>query len=149
MHMTMPPGANNAQRVQLVLAGPDYPTERAPLAWLSYPATTKLGDFSASKDLPPRAVQAWKAAFDKAAHNANKQTADVGYVIHDASNNPATTSDRLATLARTLTEEVPEFDFMKQAFDTPRLLGQTGAGTALTNVALGIAYANHLGRPCS
>lgn len=136
----------NENMVQLVLAGPDYPTGRAPLAWLGYPVTTKSSDYKMSKDLPPRAIQAWKAALDKAAQNANKHVVDIGYVIHDASNNPSTTSDRLATLARTLTEAVPEFDFMKQAFDTPRLLGQMGAGTALTDVALGIAYANHMGK---
>jgi len=136
----------NENMVQLILAGPDYPTGRAPLAWLGYPATTKASDYQAAKELPPRAIQAWKAAFEKAAHNVNKQPADIAYVIHDASNNPSSTSDRLATLARILTEEVPEFDFMKQAFDTPRLLGQMGAGTALTDVALGIAYANHMGK---
>ena len=27
------------------------------------------------------------------------------------------------------------------------VLGETGAGTALTNVALGIAYAHHFGKP--
>jgi hypothetical protein len=136
----------NENMVLLILAGPDYPTGRAPLAWLGYPAATKTSDYQAAKDLPPRAIQAWKAAFEKAAHNANKQATDIAYVIHDASNNPSSTSDRVATLARTLTEEVPEFDFMKQAFDTPRLLGQMGAGTALTDVALGIAYANHMGK---
>jgi len=55
-------------------------------------------------------------------------------------------ADRLAALARTVTEEMPELDFMKQTFNTPELLGEMGAGTALTNVALGIAYANHLGK---
>ena len=136
----------NENMVLLILVGPDYPTGRAPLAWLGYPATTKASDYQAAKELPPRAIQAWKAALEKAAQNTNKQPADIAYVIHDASNNPSSTSDRVATLARTLTEEVPEFDFMKQAFDTPRLLGQMGAGTALTDVALGIAYANHMGK---
>jgi hypothetical protein len=136
----------NENMVQIILAGPDYPTGRVPLAWLGYPAMTKTSDYAAAKDLPPRTVQAWKAAFAKAAQNTSKQVADIGYVIHDASNNPSSTSDRLAMLARTLTDELPEFDFMKQTFDTPRLLGQTGAGTALTDVALGIAYANHLGK---
>jgi len=40
-----------------------------------------------------------------------------------------------------------KFDFNKQTFNMPALLGETGAGTALTNVALAIAYANHVGRP--
>jgi len=33
----------------------------------------------------------------------------------------------------------------RQTFNMPALLGETGAGTALTNVALAIAYANHVG----
>jgi hypothetical protein len=136
----------NENMVQLILAGPNYKTERAPLAWLGYPASAKVADFDSGKDKPPRVIQAWKAAVEKAAHNAGKQTTDVGYVIHDANNNAATASDRIAALARTVTEEVPELDFMKQAFNTPALLGEMGAGTALTNVALGIAYANHIGK---
>ena len=67
-------------------------------------------------------------------------------MIHDANNNHPASSDRLASLAQTLTAELVEFDFMKQTFNTPALLGEMGAGTALTNVALGIAYANHFGK---
>jgi hypothetical protein len=136
----------NENMVLLILAGPDFKTERAPLAWLSYPASAKVADFDSGKDKPPRVIQAWKAAVDKAAQNAGKQATDVGYVIHDANNNAASASDRIAALARTVTEEMPELDFMKQAFNTPALLGEMGAGTALTNVALGIAYANHIGK---
>jgi hypothetical protein len=136
----------NENMVQLILAGPNYKTERAPLAWLGYPASAKVADFDSAKDKPPRVIQAWKVAVEKAAHNAGERTADVGYVIHDANNNAAAASDRIAALARTVTEEMPELDFMKQAFNTPALLGEMGAGTALTNVALGIAYANHIGK---
>lgn len=35
---------------------------------------------------------------------------------------------------------------LKQAFNTHALLGEMGAGMALTNVALAIAYANHIGK---
>jgi len=136
----------NENMVLLILVGPDFKTERAPLAWLSYPASAKVTDFESGKNRPPRAVQAWTAAVEKAAHNAGKQTTDVGYVIHDASNNKPTMSDRIAVLARTVTEEMPELDFTKQTFNTPELLGEMGTGTALTNVALGIAYANHIGK---
>jgi hypothetical protein len=136
----------NENMVLLILAGPEFKTERAPLAWLGYPASAKVADFESDKSKPPRAIQAWKSAVEKAVHNAGKQTTDIGYVIHDASNNKATMSDRIAALARTVTEEMPELDFMKQAFNTPALLGEMGAGTALTNVALGIAYANHIGK---
>ena len=136
----------NENMVQLILAGPDFKTERAPLAWLGYPASAKVADFDSDKSKSPRAIQAWKSAVEKAAHNAGKQSTDVGYVIHDASNNKATMSDRIAALARMVTEEMPELDFTKQTFNTPELLGEMGAGTALTNVALGIAYANHIGK---
>jgi len=136
----------NENMVLLILAGPGFKTERAPLAWLGYPASARVADFDSGKDKPPRAIQAWKSAVEQAAHNAGKQTTDVGYVIHDASNDKPTMSDRIAALARTVTEAMPELDFMKQTFNTPELLGEMGAGTALTNVALGIAYANHLGK---
>ena len=136
----------NENMVMLVLAGPSYQTGREPLAWVGYPATRAAADFEAKKGLPPRAVQAWKAAFEAATGNAGKRDTDIGYVIHDANNTHADSSDRIGKLAQALTTELVEFDFMKQAFNTPALLGEMGAGTALTNVALGIAYANHFGK---
>jgi hypothetical protein len=36
---------------------------------------------------------------------------------------------------------------LKQTFNTPQLLGDMRAGTAITNVALAIAWAHHKGRP--
>jgi hypothetical protein len=136
----------NENIVLLILAGPDYKTDRAPLAWLSKPASAKVDDFSPGENLPSRPVQAWKAALAKAVVNAGKQKAEIGFVTHDANTSHPESSDRLATLAQTMTEELPELDFMKQTFNTSALLGEMGAGTALTNVALAIAYANHLGK---
>ncbi|NHZ32108.1 virulence factor [Massilia rubra] len=136
----------NENMVLLVLAGPNYNTERAALAWLSYPSTKKVADFDAQQGKPSRAVQAWQATLSAAALNAGKTTADIGFVIHDANNTHAASSDRLANLAHTFTTELAEFDFAKQTFNTPALLGEMGAGTALTNVALGIAVANHMGK---
>ncbi|MGW8394480.1 hypothetical protein [Pseudoduganella sp. HUAS MS19] len=136
----------NENMVLLVLAGPNYNTERAPLAWIGYPATKKVADFEAQKGQPPRQIQAWKAAVETAAGNAGKQDSDIGYVIHDANNTHAASSERIGALAQTLTTELVDFDFKKQTFNTPALLGEMGACTALTNVALGIAYANHLGK---
>ncbi|WP_101481800.1 hypothetical protein [Janthinobacterium sp. 61] len=49
-------------------------------------------------------------------------------------------------LAQALTLEVPDFDFLPQTLNSPALLGEMGAGTALTNVVLGIAHANHVGK---
>ncbi|MGW8394483.1 virulence factor [Pseudoduganella sp. HUAS MS19] len=136
----------NENMVLLVLAGPNYNTERAPLAWIGYPATKTVADFEVQKGQPPRQIQAWKAAIETAAGNAGKQDSDIGYVIHDANNTHAASSERIGALAQTLTTELVDFDFKKQTFNTPALLGEMGAGTALTNVALGIAYANHLGK---
>jgi len=136
----------NENIVLLVLAGPDYKTERAALAWLSHPATTDVNEFESGSNLPSRTAQAWKAVFNKAALNAGKRPTDIGFLIHDANNVHSKSSDRLASLGRTVTEEIPEFDFMKQTFNTSAVLGEMGAGTALTNVALAIAYANHFGK---
>ncbi|WP_426103385.1 hypothetical protein [Massilia sp. TSP1-1-2] len=119
----------NENMVLLMLAGPAYKTERAPLAWLAYPATRKAG-------------ATWPATLAEATRNAGRRPADIGYVIHDAGNQSATSAPRRASLAAAL----GTVDFTKQAFDTPALLGEMGAGTALTNVALGIAYANHFGK---
>jgi hypothetical protein len=136
----------NENMVLLVLAGPDYDTGRDALAWIGYPSTNMAVDFEAKKGLPPRAVQAWKATLEAAAKNAGKEDVDIGYVIHDANNTHPESSERIGKLAQTLTTELAEFDFIKQTFNTPALLGEMGAGTALTNVALGIAYANHFGK---
>lgn len=137
----------NENLVLLVLAGPDFKTERAPLAWLGYPSTRSIADFDLKKGEPPRLVQAWTAAIADAAGKAGKRDTEIGYVIHDAGNSHKDSSDRIGALAQTLTMELPEFDFLKQSFNLTAVLGETGAGTALTNVALGIAYAHHLGKP--
>ncbi len=123
----------NENMVLLMLAGPKYNTERAPLAWLGYPAVRK-------------AAETWNATLDAATLNVGKRAADIGYVIHDAGNMPATSAPRRSSLQTALGTAVAGFDFSRQAFDTPALLGEMGAGTALTNVALGIAYANHFGK---
>ncbi|MBB5610088.1 MULTISPECIES: hypothetical protein [unclassified Janthinobacterium] len=137
----------NENLVLLVLAGPDYQTERAPLAWLGYPVTKNVSAFEAKQGEPSRSVQAWTAAIGEAAGKINRPETDIGYVIHDAGNTSKDVSDRIGPLAQTLTMQLPEFDFLKQSFNMPALLGETGAGTALTSVALGIAYAHHFGKP--
>ena len=137
----------NENMVLLILAGPDFKTERAPLAWLGYPSTKSIADFELKKGEPPRLVRAWTAAIEEAAGKAGKLDTDIGYVIHDAGNTNKDSSDRIGALAQTLTMELPEFDFLKQSFNLTAVLGETGAGTALTNVALGIAHAHHFGKP--
>ncbi|WP_369679824.1 hypothetical protein [Janthinobacterium sp. PC23-8] len=137
----------NENMVLLVLAGPDYPTGRAPLAWLGFPVTHNVADFKAEKGQAPRAVRAWRQAIEEAAGNAQTSDSAIGYVIHDAGVTYPASSERIGPLAQSLTEQLPELDFNRQSFNLPALLGETGAGTALTNVALAIAYAHHVGGP--
>ncbi|AWI77801.1 hypothetical protein CEW83_17290 [Parazoarcus communis] len=130
----------------LILAGPNFDTEREPLAWIGRPATRNAKDFEVQSG-QPRLVQAWRAAIDEAAYNAGRPLTDVGYLIHDAGMASDAAGKRLATLGQALGEPLPEFDILKQGFNNTALMGNTGAGTALTNVALAIAYAHHKGTP--
>lgn len=135
----------NENLVLLVLAGPHYDTRRAALAWIGYPASRDSADYPADHELPGP-VRTWNAVFDAAARNANKQIADIGYAIHDAGNAYPSSSERIGPLAQALTTLPPRLDFMAQTFNTSALLGDMGAGSALTNVALAIGYANHMGK---
>ena len=113
----------NENMVLLILAGPTMKTDRTPLAWIGKAASGDIKDFDA-KAGTTRTVQAWKATIADAARNANVSATDIQYVIHDAGKGS---------------------DYQKQTFNTPALLGEMGAGTALTDVALAIGRANHLG----
>lgn len=137
-------GQMNENMVLLVLTGPDFKTEREPLAWIGRAAVGNVNDFE-KKAGTTRAVEAWKSTIDQAAHNSGVATADLHYVIHDAGKGSDVASSRLGALSQTLTEVLPEYEFQKQTFNTPALLGEMGAGTALTDVALAIGRANHLG----
>ncbi|PKO80756.1 MAG: hypothetical protein CVU19_10665 [Betaproteobacteria bacterium HGW-Betaproteobacteria-13] len=128
----------------LILAGPNFDTEREPLAWIGRPAIRNVKDFEVQSG-QPRLVQAWRAAVDEAASNAGRPLTDVGYLIHDAGKASDAAGKRLATLGQALGGPLPEFDILKQGFNNTALMGDTGAGTALTNVALAIAYAHHKG----
>ncbi|MGG1950524.1 virulence factor [Ralstonia solanacearum] len=134
----------NENLAVLFLAGPELKTERDPLAWVGRAATGNVNDYE-RKAGTTRVIQAWKATIEAAAKNAGRSTEDIQYTIHDAGKRSDTASDRLAGLSRTLTETMLEFDYQKQTFNTAGLLGDMGAGSALTNVALAIARANHLG----
>ncbi|MEF9412962.1 virulence factor [Ralstonia sp. SM1864_UCD524_TZ4] len=134
----------NENLAVLFLAGPDLKTERDPLAWIGRAATGNINDHE-RKAGTTRVIQAWKAAIEAAAKNAGRSIADIHYTIHDAGKGSDAASERLAGLSRTLTETMLEFDYQKQTFNTAGLLGDMGAGSALTNVALAIARANHLG----
>ncbi|MGD7109763.1 virulence factor [Ralstonia pseudosolanacearum] len=134
----------NENLAVLFLAGPDLKTERDPLAWIGRAATGNINDHE-RKAGTTRVIQAWKATIEAAAKNAGHGIEDIHYTIHDAGKGSDAASERLAGLSRTLTETMLEFDYQKQTFNTAGLLGDMGAGSALTNVALAIARANHLG----
>ena len=135
----------NENMVLLVLAGPTYKTGRDALAWIGRPVSNEPARFEA-RDRTPAAVAAWRATLASATANAATAVPEIGYMIHDASNSHADASDRIRHLAHVLALDAPTFDYLKQSFNTPSVLGDMGAGTALTNVALGIAYANHFGK---
>ncbi|MGS0892564.1 virulence factor [Burkholderia stagnalis] len=134
----------NENMVVLFLAGPDLKTEREPLAWIGKAARGNVKDFDA-KQGASRAVQAWKSTIDAAASNAGVPVSSLNYVVHDAGKGSDAASARIASLSQTLTEVLPEYDFRTQTFNTSALLGDMGAGTALTDVVLAIGRANHLG----
>ena len=134
----------NENLVVLFLAGPTFNTEREPLAWIGKAATGNTLDFP-QKVGTTRAVQAWKATIDQAARNAGIAAPDLDYIVHDAGKGSDASSARLAALAQTLTETLPEYDHRKQTFNTAALLGDMGTGSALTDVALAIGRINHFG----
>lgn len=138
-------GKLNENLALLILAGPDMKTGRAPLAWIGHAVRGNTADVE-TKAGTTRLNETWKATIAAAAHNANVQQSHINYVIHDAGKGSDAASSRLGALGRTLTETLPEFDFQKQTFNMTALLGDTGAGTALTNVVLAIGRANHLGQ---
>ncbi|WP_244108636.1 virulence factor [Burkholderia anthina] len=134
----------NENLVVLFLAGPNFNTEREPLAWIGKAATGDTQAFERQVGTT-RAVQAWKVTIDEAARNAGIAVPDIQYIFHDAGKASDATSSRLTPLTRTLTETLPEYDYMKQTFNTAGLLGDMGTGSALTNVALAIGRINHFG----
>lgn len=134
----------NENLVVLFLAGPNFNTQREPLAWIGKAATGNTQAFS-PKVGTTRAVQAWKATIDQAARNAGVAVPDLKYIVHDAGAGSDTASSRVAALAQTLTETLPEYDHQKQTFNTAALLGDMGTGSALTDVALAIGRINHFG----
>ncbi|WP_321822448.1 virulence factor [Burkholderia sp. BCC1996] len=134
----------NENLVVLFLAGPNFNTEREPLAWIGKAATGNTHDFS-PKVGTTRAVQAWKATIDEAARNAGVAVTDLNYIVHDAGVPSDAASLRVVSLAQTLTETLPEYDPRNQTFNTAALLGDMGTGSALTDVALAIGRINHFG----
>ena len=123
----------------LVLAHPDYPTGREPLAWIHRASRSAVGQGSAAP--------AWKAALGDAASRGQLAPEAIGYLIHDAGEGDAAASQRIGELAGGVRAALPDFDLLAQGFNTPARLGELGAGTVPTNLVLGIAYAHHKNVP--
>ncbi|MBN3824123.1 virulence factor [Burkholderia sp. Ac-20384] len=132
----------NENMVLLFLAGPNLKTEREPLAWIGKAARSNVDDFEA-KQGASRVVRA--STIDAAASNAGVTVSSLNYVIHDAGKGSDAASTGAAALSQSLTEVLPEYDLHAQTFNTSALLGDMGAGAALTDVALAIGRAKHLG----
>ncbi|MBW9335856.1 hypothetical protein FEE59_20280 [Herbaspirillum sp. RU 5E] len=130
----------------LILAGPKFNTGREPLAWIARPAVRRVEDFATTEG-ESRTASAWKGAIQSAAEQAKISPYEIRYVIHDAGKGTEEAGRRIGTLAQAMTQNLPELDVLKQTFNTPQLLGDMRAGTAITNVALAIAWAHHKGRP--
>jgi hypothetical protein len=130
----------------LILAGPKFNTGREPLAWIARPAVRNVEDFATTEG-ESRTASAWKSAIQSAAEQAYISPYDIRYVIHDAGKGTEEAGRRIGTLAQAMTQNLPELDVLKQTFNTPQLLGDMRAGTAITNVALAIAWAHHKGGP--
>lgn len=130
----------------LILAGPTFNTEREPLAWVSRPAILETKEFE-PREGQSRVAQAWQAAIRKASLLAAIRPATIGYVIHDAGHGSQASGERLGGLGQALATTLPDLDFIKQTFNTPKLLGDMRAGSAVTNIALAIAWTHQKGQP--
>ena len=129
----------------LILAGPQMNTQREPLAWIGRPAVTHTKDFE-TKEGASKTYQAWEAALKQAAKQADTKVGEVAYVIHDTGVG-ANVGKRTAGLAQALTVAHPELNFLEDGFNTPKLLGDMRAGSAVTNLALAIAWTHQKGKP--
>lgn len=129
----------------LVLAGPNYDTQREPLAWIGRTAATHAKDFE-TKQGSSKIHQAWEAALTQAATQAGTTIGNVAYVIHDAGKGEAM-GKRIGPFAQALTTTHAELSLMEHSFNTPSVLGDMRAGTAVTNMALAIAWSHQKGKP--
>ncbi|NRO94402.1 virulence factor [Paraburkholderia sp. NMBU_R16] len=128
----------------LVLAGPRYEAQCEPLAWIGRAVTGSIGNY-VPRPGAVRPIEAWRDTVAMAAAYAHSEVANIDYVIHDAGAGSDVAAARLGTLGRSLTEMLAAFDYRKQTFNTAARLGDMGAGSALTNIAMAIGRAHHVG----
>jgi len=129
----------------LILAGPNMNTDREPLAWIARPAMTHAKDFE-TKEGASKAYQAWEAAVRQSAKQADAKVSDIAHLIHDLGKGEVVRT-RSSAIFQALTMLAPELNTTDQAFNTAALLGDMRAGSALTNLALAIAWTHQKGKP--
>lgn len=129
----------------LILAGPNMNTDREPLAWIARPAMTHAKDFE-TKEGASKAYQAWEAALRQSAKQADIKVSDIGHLIHDLGKGEVVRT-RSSAIFQAVTMLAPELNTTDQAFNTAALLGDMRAGSALTNLALAIAWTHQKGKP--
>ncbi|WP_241239292.1 virulence factor [Burkholderia stagnalis] len=134
----------NENLALLFLAGPNLKTDREPLAWIGKTARSAADAFTEKPDASRR-KQAWTAAVEAAARNAGVAVSSLSYVIYDAGRQSDEAPARVEVLSQAVDALPSDDGTEREGFNTPALLGDMGAGTALTNVALAIGRANHLG----
>lgn len=134
----------NENLALLFLAGPNLKTDREPLAWIGKTARSAADAFTEKPDASRR-KQAWTAAIEAAARNAGVAVSSLSYVIYDAGRQSDEAPARVDVLSQAVDALPSDDGTEREGFNTPALLGDMGAGTALTNVALAIGRANHLG----
>lgn len=115
----------------LILALPDYPTGREPLAWIHRAGRMPLGK--------GRTATGWRAALGDAASRGHLAPDAIGYLVHDAGQGDAA-SKRLGDLSRGVAETPSGFDIHPQGFNSSAVLREMAAGTVPTNLLLGIAH---------
>ena len=131
--------------VLLILAHPDYPTGREPLAWVHRESRVPL---AATGGTPTaRSAQAWQGVIADAATRGNLAAGQIGYVIHDAGQGTDAAGARIGALAQAMSTRLPDLDFLKQGFNTGNVLGDLRTGSVATSLVLGIAYAHHCNTP--
>lgn len=135
---------SNENMALLVLAGPGFEAECAPLAWIGKAAAGDIEHY-APRPGAVRGIEAWRGTVAMAAANANSGVEKIDYVIHDAGTGSDVASARFGMLGRSLTEMLAGFDCRKQTFNAAAQLGDMGAGSALTNIAMAIGRAHHMG----
>ena len=123
----------------LILAGPRLDTQRRPLAWIAEPAVRSVADAEPAEGRSRAAQVSWQR------RAAGGGGAGEGGARAHRPGDPRRRQRRCFAgerigHCRAMSETAPELDFLKDGFNTAKLLGDRGAGSAVTNLALAVAW---------